>query len=164
MAGAIVKASVDTPGGLYTFNLLDDGLGNPDIQAEDGVYSGIFIPPADGPYSPSVQVLSDASSRVALTNQGGVSSRLLPIEQNEFGCGPGRCDAITFTEKVSRAEAVPSFTVMNFAAYPGRVSVSTSIPQILYSDVELIFRVVRNGSSTLRHKKVKQLQTSSISY
>ncbi|XP_065581294.1 calcium-activated chloride channel regulator 2-like [Artemia franciscana] len=73
------------PSQHFTIDLLDDGFGDPDIF-QDGIYSGMLVPPngslSSGKYSIGIEVLSEQSS---WSISGGQMS--IAADQSQICCG-----------------------------------------------------------------------------
>ncbi|XP_065582980.1 calcium-activated chloride channel regulator 1-like [Artemia franciscana] len=73
------------PSQYFTINLGDDGFGDPD-SFEDGIYSGILIPPSgslsSGAYSVGIEVLSEESSWLIASGKKSISA-----DQSQICCG-----------------------------------------------------------------------------
>jgi len=74
----------------WTIPLLDDGSHLPDVSKNDGIYSGVFTPPADGLYNIFVTVthhrltneVSNDDEPIEVNSLG----RLIPTDQSRFDC------------------------------------------------------------------------------
>jgi hypothetical protein len=85
VAEAVIKEKLGSV--KWRIPLVDNGQGNPDVVENDGVYSGTFIPPADGAYTITVHVRNEVPAPAQGTFQrpSGLP-RLLPIDQTQLGC------------------------------------------------------------------------------
>lgn len=100
--------------------LLDDGKVSPDAHKLDGIYSAYFAPEKDGQYHLSVTV--EAAPTMELFTAGRIEEsafiRLLPIGQEDAGCGSGSCKAEKIEGSFSRTVDLPTtFTVVEAELY-----------------------------------------------
>jgi hypothetical protein len=96
--------------------MADDGLGSPDLTKHDGIYSGTFIPPADGNYRITVRVVN--SQLRPRPPPDTPSARLLPKDQNLLGCTTPNCQPLNLTKLFeATADLASPVTIRNRASF-----------------------------------------------
>ncbi|CAG7827710.1 unnamed protein product [Allacma fusca] len=81
-----ILTTVEKDGRIWSIELKDDGLGNPDLYSNDGIYSASFIPPQDGYYKLHAYFRDRVCSDHSSSSSNGI--RLVQPEQKNFGCFP----------------------------------------------------------------------------
>jgi len=118
-AGVIATASSGSF--VSDFQLIDDGIGNADAEALDGIYSSTFVPTNDGEYTLAVRVTSTPQATRTVVSSPGGWGRLLPVDQNVTECGAG-CAAVPLSDTVSVSSDLPlPISFENVGKYPGLV-------------------------------------------
>jgi len=121
------------PGTEEVLELLDDGIGYPDGVQFDGIYSAHFVPPVDGDYAIKLTVTRNPN----VASPPLPTTRLLPIDQAEFGC-VGSCEATNLEEDVDIREIqFPVVSFLNVTNYPNRVRPSLPSERQSMTQVEV---------------------------